>query len=49
MVANELNLPSTVVFRVVTDDIAMRRVCAELEPKVLSVDRKTNRAEISNL
>lgn len=48
MVANELNLSSTVVFRIVTEDLAMRKVCAKLVPKVLSDDEKTNRAEISS-
>lgn len=33
MVANELNLSSTVVFRIVTEDLAMRKVCAK-EPAI---------------
>ena len=47
MVANELNLSSPGVFHIVTEDIAMTKMCTKLVPKVLSDDQKTDQAEVS--
>lgn len=42
MVANELNLSSTVLLRIVIEDLGIRKVSVKLMPKVLSDDQETS-------
>lgn len=43
---NELNFSFTIVFRNVTENLRMKKVCDKFVCKVLSDDQKTLRAEI---
>lgn len=43
LVADELGLSQSTVWRIVTDDLQMRKVCAKLVPKILSPEQKERR------
>ena len=46
MIAEETGLNKNAVHRIVTDHLHMRKICAKLVPKNLSVEQKANRLEI---
>ena len=46
MIAEEMGLDKNAVHRIVTDHLQMRKICAKLMPKNLSVVQKANRLEI---
>jgi len=46
MIAEETGLDKNAVHRIQTDHLHMRKICAKLVPKNLSVEQKANRLEI---
>jgi len=46
MIAEETGLDKNAVDRILTDHLHMRKICAKLVPKNLSVEHKANRLEI---
>ena len=46
MVANETSLNKNAVHRILTENLHMRKICAKLVPKNLSVEQNANRMEI---
>jgi len=46
MIAEETGLDKSAVYRILTDHLHMRKICANLVPKNLSVEQKANRLEI---
>ena len=46
MIAEETGLDKSAVHRILTDHLHMRKICAKLVPKNLSVEQKANRLEI---
>lgn len=46
MIAEELDLNHTTVHQVLREELNMRKVCAKLVPKILTVQQKDNRMEI---
>ena len=46
MIAEETGLDRNAVHRISTDHLHMRKICAKLVPKNLSVEQKANRLEI---
>lgn len=46
MIAEELDLNHTTVHQVLTEELKMRKVCAKLVPKTLTVQQKDNRMEV---
>ena len=46
MIAEETDLNKNAVHRILTEHLHMRKICAKLVPKNLSVEQKTNRLEI---
>jgi predicted ATP-dependent protease len=46
-IADTLSIPKTVVRRIVTDELNMRKVCAKLVPKLLMDEQKANRISVS--
>jgi len=46
MIAEEMGLDRNAVHRILTDHLHMRKICAKLVPKNLSVEQKANRLEI---
>jgi len=46
MIAEETGLDKNAVHRILTDHLQMRKICAKLVPKNLSVEQKANRLEI---
>ena len=46
MIAEETDLDRNAVHRILTDHLQMRKICAKLVPKNLSVEQKANRLEI---
>ena len=46
MITEETGLDRNAVNRILTDHLHMRKICAKLMPKNLSVEQKTNRLEI---
>ena len=47
LISEETDLSVGTVHTIVTEDLAMRKVCAKLVPKVLSEEQKLPRVEIS--
>ncbi|KAM7298352.1 putative uncharacterized protein FLJ37770 isoform X1 [Ixodes scapularis] len=43
MVADECGIPKTIVHRILTEDLQMRKVCAKMVPKVLTSEMKEER------
>jgi hypothetical protein len=48
LLADTVNIPKTVVHRIVTDKLNMRKVCAKVVPKLLTDEQKTNRVLIAS-
>src|SRR5215510_13453377 len=46
LIADELGLGQTTVFKLVTEDLMMRNVCAKLVPKVLTDEQKARRQTV---
>jgi len=46
MIAEETGLNENVVHRILTEHLHMRKICAKLVPRNLSVEQKANRLEI---
>ena len=46
MIAEETGLNKNAVHRILTEHLHMRKICAKLVPKNLSVEQKTNWLEI---
>jgi len=46
MTAEETGLDKNAVHKILTDHLQMRKICAKLVPKSLSVEQKANRLEI---
>ena len=46
MTAEETGLDKNAVHRILTDHLHMRKICAKLVPKNLSVEQKASRLEI---
>ena len=46
MIAEETVLDKNAVHRILTDHLHMRKICAKLVPKNLSMEEKANRLEI---
>ena len=46
MIAEETGLNKNAVHRILTEYLHMRKICAKLVPKNLSVEQKANRLEI---
>jgi len=47
MINNELNLNRCTVHQILTQDLDMRKVCAEMVPKNLTTEQKANRRDVS--
>ena len=47
LIGEEIGLSVRTVQTIVTEDLAMRKVCAKLVPKVLSEEQKLSLVEIS--
>ncbi|XP_054717601.1 histone-lysine N-methyltransferase SETMAR-like [Uloborus diversus] len=47
LLSDSLNLPKTIVHEIVSEELGMRKICAKLEPKVLTDAQKTHRLEVS--
>ena len=48
LLADTLDIPKTVVHRIVTEELNMRKVCAKLVPKLLSDKQKADRVLIAS-
>ncbi|KAJ8944221.1 hypothetical protein NQ318_014583 [Aromia moschata] len=46
MISEQLNLPKTIVHEIVSEDLALRKICAKLVPKVLTDAQKEHRVEV---
>jgi len=46
MIAEGTGLDKNAIHRILTDHLHMRKICAKLVPKNLSVEQKVNRLEI---
>ena len=46
MTAEEMGMDKNAVHRILTEHLHMRKICAKLVPKNLSVEQKANRLEI---
>jgi len=42
MIASELNLNHTMVHQILTQELAMRKLCAKIVPKNLTIEQKDN-------
>jgi len=46
MIANELNLNHTAAHQILTQELAMRKLCANIVPKKLTTEQKDNRKDV---
>jgi len=46
MISSELNLIRFTVHEILTQDLDMRTVCAEMVPKNLTIEQKANRRDV---
>ena len=46
MIASELNLKHTTVHQILIQEKAMRKMCAEIVPKNLTIEQKDNRKDV---
>ena len=46
MVSSELNLNRFTVHQILTQDLDMRKVCAKMVPKNLTIEQKANRRDV---
>ena len=43
MIVSELSINKETVWRIITEDLGMRKICAKMVPKLLSNDQKDRR------
>ena len=48
MIAIELNLNHTTVHQILTEELAMKKLCAKFVPKNLTIEQKDNREGVSS-
>ena len=46
MIADELNMNNERVWRIITEDLGMRKVCAKMVPRLLNDGQKENRVQV---
>src|SRR5215475_880073 len=46
MIASELNLKHTTVHQILTEELAMKKLCAKFVPKNLTIEQKDNRKDV---
>jgi len=46
MIASELNLNHTTVHQILTEESAMKKLCAKFVPKNLTIEQKDNRTDV---
>jgi len=46
MIASELNLNHTTIHQILTQELAMRELCAKIVPKNLTIEQKDNRKDV---
>jgi len=46
MIASELNLNHTTVHEILTEELAMKKLCAKFVPKNLTIEQKDNRKDV---
>jgi len=46
MIASDLNLNHTTVHQILTQELAMRKLCAKIVPKNLTIEQKDNRKDL---
>ena len=46
MIASELNLNHTMVHQILTEELAMKKLCAKFVPKNLTIEQKDNRKDL---
>ena len=46
MIADELNMNSERVWRIITEDLGMRKVCVKMVPRLLNDEQKENRVQV---
>ena len=46
MIASELNLNHTTVHQILTEELAMKKLCAKFVPKNLTIEQKDNRKDM---
>ena len=46
MIASELNLNHTTVYQILTEELAMKELCAKFVPKNLTIEQKDNRTDV---
>jgi len=46
MIASELNLNHTTVHQILTQELAMRKLCAKIVPKNLTIEQKDNLKDV---
>jgi len=46
MIASEFNLNNTTFHQILTEELAMRKLCAKIVPKNLTIEQKENRKDV---
>ena len=46
LIASELNLNHTMVHQILTEELAMKKLCAKFVPKNLTIEQKDNRKDV---
>ena len=46
MIANELGMNSERVWRIITKDLEMRKICAKMVPRLLNEEQKERRVQV---
>jgi len=46
MIASELNLNHTTVHQILTQELAIRKLCVKIVPKNLTIEQKDNRKDV---
>ena len=46
MIADELEINRDSVWKIITEDLGMRKICAKMMPKLLDYDQKERRVEV---
>jgi len=46
MIASELNLNHTTIHQILTQELTMRKLCAKIVPKNLTIEQKDNRKDV---
>jgi len=48
MITSDLNLNHTMVYQILTHELAMRKSCVKIVPKNLTIEQKENRKDVSS-